>query len=87
MASRTKARLRTTIEAMCEKPLANGTTLTTTQGTSATLIHSDRRRSPLSASSNMAIIGMTTTVLAGCSCHRARITPPTMSGPSTGKVT
>ena len=57
--------LRTTIEVTCVKPLANGITLITTHGTSATLIHSDRRRSPLSASSNSATIGMTTTVLAG----------------------
>src|SRR6185312_3920710 len=87
IASRTNATLRTTIEVTCEKPLANGTTLTTTHGTRARLIHSERRRSPLSARSYMAIIGMTTTVLAGCSCHRTRTTPPTISGISTGKLT
>ena len=79
--------LRITIEVMWEKPLANGITLMTTQGTMARLIHSERRRSPLSASSNRATIGITTTVLAGCSCHSASVTPPTMSGASTGKLT
>ena len=49
IASRHSATLRTTIEVMCEKPLANGITLITTQGTIARPIHSDRRRSPLSA--------------------------------------
>jgi hypothetical protein len=85
MASRLSARFRVITDARLEA-LANGTTLTTTHGTTARAIHIERRRSPPSASSNSATIGMRTTVLAGRSCQSTRTIPATSSGASRGKV-
>ena len=64
-------------------PLTNGTTLMNTLGTVIRAIDAERRRSPPSARSNRAIIGINTTVLPGRSCQSTSTMPPTSGTKST----
>ena len=85
-ARRQKATLRSTTLTSSPVSSANGSTLTTTHGMTASPASSVWRRSRSIASWTSATIGMSTTVLPGSSAKRTSTTPAVSSGASWKKL-